>query len=389
MAIKTLVINLLFGATFFNHLHALKFIPQHNRPLLLLCFPLVIWFLKKYKTSISQNIIFWFSYLLLLTTFSLCWNIFFGDYSFYQPEAVLRYLSYIIIFYFFLIGILFKQNEKLISSKFYYFFIFIGVLQIYLKFNLPLSSIIINIFDNYLIYSFASVANHILFFEAEPSYVAFMIIFLMVFFERKNSFIWVFFSVLTISVRTTVVSILYYIKKNFYFFLSFFTLLIFILSPKIIESYRVSSRIKSIITIQSNVDPSTYIRLVNNKIALEIILDYPLFGVGPGQYSTYFSHKYLKNYDTRNIPELKQSLDFKTKIADPYSLILGLISELGILIFIWIFLSFAYLFFYSKRKYLVGVFLLILLWGYPFGKPYIWILFGYVFEEINILKKNN
>ena len=192
---------------------------------------------------------------------------------------------------------------------------------------------------------------------------------------------------MTISVRTTVVSILYYIKKNFYFFLSFFTLLIFILSPKIIESYRVSSRIKSIITIQSNVDPSTYIRLVNNKIALEIFLDYPLFGVGPGQYSTYFSHKYLKNYDTRNIPELKQSLDFKTKIADPYSLILGLISELGILIFIWIFLSFAYLFFYSKRKYLVGVFLLILLWGYPFGKPYIWILFGYVFEEINIVKK--
>ena len=71
----------------------------------------------------------------------------------------------------------------------------------------------------------------------------------------------------------------------------------------------------------------------------------------------------------------------KTKTSDPYSFIMGLVSELGILIAIWIILTFYYFYFFTKRKYLMSIILLILLWGYPFGKPYIWILFGYVFEE--------
>ena len=380
MTNKAILINLLFGATFFNHLHFLKFIPQHNRPLLLVLLPVFIFFIHKYKSRFNFNLLLWFCSFFIIAKLSFVWNYIFGDYPIFISETLIRYFSYITIFYFVLIGIIFYQNKKLISDKFYYFFMVVGIIQFYSILKLPFSSYIINLFDNYLIDSFASPSNYILFFEAEPSYVAFLILFLMVFFEHKNSFIWVFFSGFTISVRTTVVSILYFIRKHYIKFGTIFILLFLFIFPRFFNSYSVYSRINAIFTLQQ-LDPSTYVRYVNNKIAGEIILDYALFGVGPGQYSTYYSHKYLPKYDTRNINELVGGLKMKTKTSDPYSFIMGLVSELGILIAIWIISTFYYFYFFTKRKYLMSVILMILLWGYPFGKPYIWILFGYLFEE--------
>ena len=153
-------------------------------------------------------------------------------------------------------------------------------------------------------------------------------------------------------------------------------------------SYPVYSRVKALVTFQK-LDPSTYIRVVNNKIGLQIINDYPIFGVGPGQYSTYYSGKYLSNYDTRGIRELKNVLKSEDKTADPYSLFIGIISELGFFSFLWILISFIYLYYKSHRKYLVALLFLILMWGYPFGKPYIWIILGFVYEENKIRTINN
>jgi hypothetical protein len=153
-------------------------------------------------------------------------------------------------------------------------------------------------------------------------------------------------------------------------------------------SYPVYSRLKALITFQK-LDPSTYIRVVNNKIGLQMINDYPIFGVGPGQYSTYYSGKYLSNYDTRGIKELQGVLDNKTKTADPYSLFIGVISELGLFSLLWILISFMYLYYNSHRKYLVALLFLILMWGYPFGKPYIWIVLGFIYEENKFYSINN
>ena len=153
-------------------------------------------------------------------------------------------------------------------------------------------------------------------------------------------------------------------------------------------SYPVYSRVKALVTFQK-LDPSIYIRVVNNKIGFQMINDYPIFGVGPGQYSTYYSGKYLSNYETRGISELQSGLDNKTKTADPYSLIIGIISELGLFSLLWILISFMYLYYKSHRKYLVALLFLILMWGYPFGKPYIWIILGFIYEENKIRTINN
>ena len=142
MSTKILIINLLFGATFFNHLHALAFIPQHNRPLLLVFFPLFLFFIHKYKSSFSYNLILWFSAFFLIASLSFVWNLFTTEFNYYIPEAIFRFLSYLTLFYFSLIGIIFRQNKKFISEKFYSFFILIGLIQIYAVLDFPLSNYI-------------------------------------------------------------------------------------------------------------------------------------------------------------------------------------------------------------------------------------------------------
>lgn len=388
MTYKIIIINLLFGATFFNHLHILSFIPQHNKPLLLLLFPIFLLYIFRYKSPFSYSLILWIIGFFFIVFGAIIWNLFLGDFQYYYPEIIKRMISYLVLFYFFYVGIIFWQDRDCISNKFYPFFIIIGLIQVYSFFDLPFSNIFNNIFNNYLISSFGTVGSMILFFEAEPSYVAYLIIFLMVFYEKKNTFIWVAFSIMTISVRTTMISFLYYIKKRplRYGFMIITALSIVMSITQV--NYSVFSRLKAIATFQT-LDPSTYIRFVNNSIGLQIINDYPIFGVGPGQYSTYYSGKYLLKYDTREIHELQSGLDEKTKTADPYSFFLGIISELGIFSLLWILISFIFLFYNSHRKYLIVILFLILMWGYPFGKPYIWIILGYIYGEIKFNNNNN
>ena len=388
MTYKKFIINLLFGATFFNHLHALSFIPQHNKPLLLLLLPFFLLYVFRYKLRFSYNLIFWIVFFFSIVYGAIIWNLFLGDYPYYYPEIIKRILSYFVLFYFFFIGIIFCRDRFLISDKFYYFLIIIGIIQVYSIFKFPLSNYIINIFDDHLIDSFASVSSRILFFEAEPSYVAFLIIFLMVFYEKKNTFVFLVFSIFTISLRTTMVSFLYYIKKRPITYSLIMFVIVSVLLTKTQVSYSVFTRLKAFTTFQE-LDPATYVRIVNNKIGLQMISDYPIFGVGPGQYSTYYSSKYLSDYDTRGINELERGLKIKTKTADPYSLFLGVISELGFLSFLWILISFIYLYYNSQRKYLIALLFLILMWGYPFGKPYIWIILGFIYEEYRLSTMNN
>jgi len=199
-------------------------------------------------------------------------------------------------------------------------------------------------------------------------------------YEQKNMRLFVFFSILTLSVRTTLISIIYYIRKRPIFYSLIISVPLIIAASRLDFSYSVYYRVKALLTFQQ-LDPSTYIRIVNNRIAFDMIKDYPLLGVGPGQYSSYYTGKYLVDYDTRGISELENVLLQKTKNADPYSFVLGIASELGIAGLIWLTLTWAFFFSKSNRKYLLAVLLLILLWGYPYGKPYIWILFGYIYQE--------
>ena len=210
----------------------------------------------------------------------------------------------------------------------------------------------------------------------------------MVFYEKKNTFVFLVFSIFTISLRTTMVSFLYYIKKRPITYSLIMFVIVSVLLTKTQVSYSVFTRLKAFTTFQE-LDPATYVRIVNNKIGLQMISDYPIFGVGPGQYSTYYSSKYLSDYDTRGINELERGLKIKTKTADPYSLFLGVISELGFLSFLWILISFIYLYYNSQRKYLIALLFLILMWGYPFGKPYIWIILGFIYEEYRLSTMNN
>ena len=182
------------------------------------------------------------------------------------------------------------------------------------------------------------------------------------------------------SVRTTLISIIYYIRKRPIFYSLIISLPLILAISRLDFSYSVYYRVKALLTFQQ-LDPSTYIRVVNNRIAFDMIKDFPLLGVGPGQYSSYYTGKYLVDYDTRGIPELENVLLEKTKNADPYSFVMGVGSELGVLGLTWLTLTCAFFFSKSNRKYLVAVLLLILMWGYPYGKPYIWILFGYIYQE--------
>ena len=177
---------------------------------------------------------------------------------------------------------------------------------------------------------------------------------------------------------------MYYIKNHpfIYGFIIIASLSFFLSKTQL--SYSVYDRTKALITFQT-VDPSIYIRLVKNKIKIQMIKDNPIFGVGPGQYSTYYTGKYLIEYNTRGQKELESALLEKSKSVDPYSFILGLAAELGLIGLIAFTLAYYYLFKHSKRKYLLLLILLILFWGYPFGKPYIWILLGYIYQEY----KNN
>jgi hypothetical protein len=387
MTFKSLIINLLFGATFFNHLHALSFIPQHNRPLLLLFFPVFLIFIHRYKVRFSYNLILWICTFFSIAIGSILYNLFFGEFELFFPEIINRVLSYLVSFYFIFIGIIFWQNRKIISDKFYTFFIIVGIIQIYSMLRFPFSNLVTNLFDNYLIKSFASVGNYILFFEAEPSYVAFMIIFLMVIFEHRNKSLWVLFAILTFSLRTTIISVMYYIKKRPFIYGFIIIAFLTVGLSKFQISYSVYSRTVALITFQT-LDPSSYIRIVKNKAAVQIINDNPIFGVGPGQFSTYYTSKYISNYDTRGFGELESALVTKDKTIDPYSFILGLVAELGLFGLIGFTLPFYYLFKHSNRKYLLLLILFILFWGYPFGKPYIWILLGYIYQEYQLLKIN-
>jgi hypothetical protein len=388
MTYKKLLINTFFISTFFNHLHILSFIPMHNRPLLLLLFPFIIIFIHRYNVKVKFDLILWIILFFFIVFTSVIANIFFGYYDIYLPELISRVLSYLVLFYFFVIGIIFYESKELISEKFYYFLIIVGLLQVYTIFRLPFSNNIIYVFDNHLISSFSSISSSVLFFEAEPSYVAFMIIFIMVIYESKNMRIFVFLSFLTLSVRTTFVSILYFIKKHPIIYSLIIMPPIIIILQTTQLSYSVYYRVKALVTFQQ-LDPSTYIRVVNNKIALNMINDYPILGVGPGQYSSYYTGKYLSNYDTRRIPELENVLLEKTKNADPYSFILGLGSELGIFGLTWLIITGAFFLFKTRRKYLVFLLMIILMWGYPYGKPYVWIILGYIYQEYQLLKLNN
>ena len=388
MTYKKLIINLLFGATFFNHLHALAFIPQHNRPLLLLLFPVFIFYIFRYDLRLKLNLIFWFFSFFFIAFGSTIWNLFFGDIQFYNPELIKRILSYFIIVYFFLIGIIFWNNKNLISNKFYTFIITIGLIQIYSILIFPFSNIFISLFENHFIDSFSSAGDKLLFFEAEPSYVGFLLIFLMIFYEKKNTFVLLIFSILSLSIRTTILSSLYYIKKRPFTYIIIGTTILSLLIVKAEVNYSVFTRLVNVVTFKQ-VDRSLHVRNVKNKIGLEIIRDYPIFGVGPGQYSVYYTSKYLNHYDLGGSKELKQSLAMKSKVEDPYSFFIGIVSELGILSILWILLTFVIFYRNSNRKYLISILFLILMMGYPFGKPYIWIIFGYIYEEMRFISINN
>tara|TARA_Y100000590_G_scaffold346139_1_gene396259 strand:- start:21193 stop:22365 length:1173 start_codon:yes stop_codon:yes gene_type:complete len=382
-----LIINTLFASTFFNHLHALSFIPQHNRPLLLLLFPLVVIYYYRYNIGINIKIILWFIVFFTITIFSLLYNIFFGGSELYYPEVINRLISYLVIFYFFLIGTLFYLEKNKISDFFYTFLIFIGIIQVYYFFGLPYSENIGLIFSNYLIESFASGGKQLLFLEAEPSYVAYFIIFIMVFYENKRKYPWLFLSFFTLSIRSTFVSVAYYLKrKPVLYGFSILLMCYYLFTTFNISSYTVYTRAKNIITFQT-LDPSSYIRVVKNQIALDIVKDYPILGVGPGQYSNYYTSNYLNNYDTRMIEELEGALKRKSKTEDPYSFLLGMFSEIGILGLGWFLFGFYFLLKNSNRKYLFLIIFIILMWDYPYGKPFIWLLFGYIFQENFINQK--
>jgi hypothetical protein len=255
-----------------------------------------------------------------------------------------------------------------------------GFIQIYAIFAFPGSSVIINLFDNYLIDSFFNPTGSVLFLEAEPSYIAYFLIFLLFFFDYKGKSIWLFFSISTISIRTIIVGLLIYIKKN----PIILSLLLIIPTIFFINKYEVSnlfiSRIKNISKVET-MDPSTYIRYVKNDIAFKIINDNFLIGVGPGQYSTYYTGKYLNKFETRGIRELESARQNKSKTEDPYSLILGLGAELGLIGLFCFFYGLYKIFRNTNKKYYLLLIILILLWDYPYGKPYMWILLGYLFAE--------
>ena len=135
-------------------------------------------------------------------------------------------------------------------------------------------------------------------------------------------------------------------------------------------------------------DPSTYIRYVKNDIAFKIINDNFLIGVGPGQYSTYYTGKYLNKFETRGIRELESARQNKSKTEDPYSLILGLGAELGLIGLICFFYGLYKIFIKTNKKYYFLLIILIFFWDYPYGKPYMWILLGYLFAEAQFMKNN-
>jgi len=89
MTYRKFIINVLFGSVFFNHLFALSFIPQHNRPLLLLFSPIFLFFIIKYKTRFNYNLILSIAIFNLIVIASFIFNLFFSDYDYYLPEIFL------------------------------------------------------------------------------------------------------------------------------------------------------------------------------------------------------------------------------------------------------------------------------------------------------------
>lgn len=335
----------------------------------------------KNKFTLRVSFIMWISTFLIIVNFSFFYNYFFGVLNIYHQEFLIRTFSYLLVIYNFIIGIIFFKYKNLISSKFYYFFIIIGFSQLYAIAGLPGNYLLITLYDNFLIDSFANPENFVLFFEAEPSYVAYFIIFLIFFNDkRRGKALWVFFSFFTLSVRTTIISLLIFIKKRP------LTLSLIFLLPTILAinfynlSYPVLDRLKNISSPET-MDPSSYIRYVKNASAAKIIFNNKLLGVGPGQYSMHYSNIYLNDYDTRNIKELEAVKLSKSPSEDPYSFLLGLGAEIGLIGLLFFLAGLFFIFLKTSNKYFFLILLLLLFFDYPFGKPFVWIILGYMYEE--------
>tara|TARA_Y100000590_G_C15591128_1_gene966113 strand:- start:167 stop:1237 length:1071 start_codon:yes stop_codon:yes gene_type:complete len=343
--------------------------------------PLVFFYMMKNKIVINKNFLLWLSLFIITITISFIHNLFFGFFEIYYNELIIRTISYLVSAYFFIIGIIFYYKKELISPKFYYFFVILGFIQVYAILGFPGSQSIVFLLDNYLIDSFANPANHLLFLEAEPSYIAYFIIFLVFFYDyKKGKILWLFFSLVSLSVRSTIISLLLFIKRHpITFSICAVIPLIFLLNKYQI-SYVVVNRLKNMSSSET-MDPSTYIRYVKNVAAYKILKDNFIIGVGPGQYSTYYTGVYLDDYDTRGIVELENARISKSKIEDPYSFILGFGSELGLIGLSFLFYGLFVIFRNTNKKYFLMLVVLILAWDYPYGKPFLWIILGYLFEE--------
>ena len=94
-----------------------------------------------------------------------------------------------------------------------------------------------------------------------------------------------------------------------------------------------------------------------------------------------FANIYLNDYDTRNIKELEAVKLSKSPSEDPYSFLLGLGAEIGLIGLLFFLAGLFFIFLKTSNKYFFLILLLLLFFDYPFGKPFVWIILGYMYEE--------
>jgi hypothetical protein len=224
---------------------------------------------------------------------------------------------------------------------------------------------------------------------SEPSFIAFQIPLLLYVFHKRKRYVYLFafliIIVFTDSLNCYLTTVIFYISFITYKILTESISLkwntIGIGSFSILFIYLNRIRLYRII-ISIIQDPSSLERLYYIVSLIYMIREFP-FGVGVGQYGAH-ALRIFRQYD---IPITRPAVvsNLRSGTLDPWSFILGIVVEGGIIVIPVVILLFSKLFHISKINiYSFAAFvpsLFLLFQTYPPATPYIWILFGLICHE--------
>jgi hypothetical protein len=225
--------------------------------------------------------------------------------------------------------------------------------------------------------------------SSEPSFVAFQIPLLLYIYYRSEMWIslgtWIIILLFTRSINVYLTLFVFFTGMVLYHVINGINkkqiggalAVLCILTLFVFTTPYLNSRLDSITQ-----DVSVLIRFNYILSLFPMVIEYPL-GIGVGQYGTYALEIFNKYNLSIMTSDVQSSLQSKT--LDPWSLILGMIAEGGIIIIPFVTLFLTRLFQICKQTAIDSAVFLsstyLIFQTYPPATPYVWIVLGLVWYE--------